>query len=37
LVQVQQGNMMVNIAACNDDGIIPTTIIKLIYRLATKR
>jgi tetratricopeptide (TPR) repeat protein len=37
LVQVQQGNMMVNIAACNDDGIIPTTIIKLIYRLSTKR
>jgi tetratricopeptide (TPR) repeat protein len=37
LVQVQQGNMMVNIAACNDDGIVPTTIIKLIYRLGVKR
>lgn len=37
LVPVQQGNMTVNIAACNDDGIVPTTIIKLIYRLAAKR
>jgi tetratricopeptide (TPR) repeat protein len=37
LQKVQQGNMVVNIAACNDDGIIPTTVIKLIYRLAAKR
>ncbi|HBB88783.1 MAG TPA: hypothetical protein DC047_14320 [Blastocatellia bacterium] len=37
LVPVQQGNMTVNVAACNDDGIVPTTIIKLIYRLSTKR
>lgn len=36
LRQVQQGNMMINIAACNDDGIVPTTIIKLIYRLSVK-
>jgi tetratricopeptide (TPR) repeat protein len=35
LQKVQQGNMVVNIAACNDDGIIPTTVIKLIYRLST--
>lgn len=35
LVQVRQPNNMVyNIAACNDDGIIPSTVIKLIYRLA---
>jgi tetratricopeptide (TPR) repeat protein len=34
LQQVQQGNMVINIAACNDDGIVPTTIIKLVYRLA---
>jgi tetratricopeptide (TPR) repeat protein len=37
LQQVQQGNMVVNIAACNDDGIIPTTIIKLIYRLSAAK
>lgn len=37
LVPVQQGNMTVNVAACNDDGIVPTTVIKLIYRLSTKR
>ncbi|MDQ1639674.1 MAG: hypothetical protein QOF62_3013 [Pyrinomonadaceae bacterium] len=37
LVPVQQGNMTINVAACNDDGIVPTTIIKLIYRLSTKR
>ena len=37
LQKVQQGNMVVNIAACNDDGIIPTTVIKLIYRLSAKR
>jgi hypothetical protein len=36
LVPVQQGNMTVNVAACNDDGIIPTTVIKLIYRFAAK-
>jgi tetratricopeptide (TPR) repeat protein len=36
LVPVQQGNMTVNYAACNDDGIVPMTIIKLIYRLGTK-
>jgi hypothetical protein len=34
---VQQGTMMVNIAACNDDGIIPTTIVKLIYRLSVAK
>ena len=33
---VQQGNMMVNYAACTEDGVIPSTIIKLIYRLAAK-
>jgi hypothetical protein len=38
LQQVQQNNLVYNIPACNDDGIIPTTIIKLIYRLsAVKR
>lgn len=37
LQQVRQGNMVYNIAACNDDGMVPTTIIKLIYRLAVKR
>jgi len=37
LVPVQQGNMMVNYAACNDDGIVPTTVIKLIYRLAAAK
>jgi tetratricopeptide (TPR) repeat protein len=37
LQQVQQGNMVYNIAACNDDGIVPTTIIKLVYRLAAAR
>ena len=37
LQQVQQGNMVVNVAACNDDGIVPMTIIKLIYRLSAKR
>jgi tetratricopeptide (TPR) repeat protein len=37
LQQVQQGNMVVNIAACNDDGFIPTTIIKLIYRLSAAK
>lgn len=35
LRQAQQGNLMVNLAYCaGDDGIIPTTIIKLIYRLS---
>jgi len=34
---VQQNNMTYNIAACNDDGIVPMTIIKLIYRLSVKR
>ena len=38
LQQVQQNNLVYNIPACNDDGIVPTTIIKLIYRLsAVKR
>ena len=37
LRQVQQGNMMVNYAACTEDGVIPSTIIKLIYRLSVKR
>jgi tetratricopeptide (TPR) repeat protein len=37
LRQVQQGNMMVNYAACTEDGIVPSTIIKLIYRLSVKR
>jgi tetratricopeptide (TPR) repeat protein len=37
LQQVQQGNMTVNVAACNDDGIVPTTIIKLIYRLSAAK
>jgi tetratricopeptide (TPR) repeat protein len=37
LVPVQQGNMTVNVAACNDDGIVPSTVIKLIYRLSTKQ
>lgn len=37
LVKAQQGNMVVNVAACNDDGIVPTTVIKLIYRLSVKR
>lgn len=37
LVPVQQGNMTVNYAACNDDGIVPTTVIKLIYRLAAAK
>ena len=30
---VQQDNLSHNIAACNDQGIIPTTVIRLIYRL----
>jgi hypothetical protein len=35
LRQAQQGNMVVNVAYCaGEDGIIPTTIIKLIYRLS---
>jgi tetratricopeptide (TPR) repeat protein len=37
LQQVQQGNMVVNQAACRDDGTIPTTIIKLIYRLSAAK
>jgi tetratricopeptide (TPR) repeat protein len=37
LVPVQQGNMTVNVAACNDDGIVPATIIKLIYRLSAAK
>ena len=37
LVKAQQGNMVVNVAACNDDGIVPMTVIKLIYRLSVKR
>src|SRR6185312_3911857 len=34
LQKVQQNNMVYNIAACNDDGIVPTTVIKIIYRFA---
>jgi hypothetical protein len=35
LRQVQQGNLVVNVAYCaGEDGIIPATIIKLIYRLS---
>ncbi|MDQ2855828.1 MAG: caspase family protein, partial [Acidobacteriota bacterium] len=35
LRQAQQGNLVVNLAYCaGDDGIMPTTIIKLIYRLS---
>jgi tetratricopeptide (TPR) repeat protein len=38
LRQVQQGNLVVNLAYCaGDDGIIPTTIIKLIYRLSANK
>ncbi|MDQ5845900.1 MAG: hypothetical protein M3539_11475, partial [Acidobacteriota bacterium] len=37
LQKVQQGNMVVNVAACTEDGVIPSTIIKLIYRLSVKR
>jgi len=37
LVQTRQGNMVYNIAACNDDGIVPSTIIKLVYRLAAAK
>lgn len=37
LVPVQQGNMTINVAACNDDGIVPMTIIKLIYRLSAAK
>jgi hypothetical protein len=37
LQPVQQGNMVYNIAACHDDGTIPTTIIKLIYRLSANK
>jgi tetratricopeptide (TPR) repeat protein len=37
LQKVQQGNMLMSVAVCNDDGIIPSTIIKLMYRLSTKR
>jgi hypothetical protein len=31
---VQQGTLVYNVAACNDEGIITTSIAKLIYRLA---
>ena len=34
---VQQGNMTINYAYCMDDGIIPTTIVKLIYRLSANK
>lgn len=34
---VQQNNMSYNVAYCNDDGIIPTTIVKLIYRLSANK
>jgi tetratricopeptide (TPR) repeat protein len=35
LRQVQQNNLVFNVAYCNgEDGIIPTTVIKLIYRLS---
>jgi tetratricopeptide (TPR) repeat protein len=37
LQKAQQGNMVMNVAACNDDGIIPSTIIKLIYRLSAQK
>ncbi|HUS10356.1 MAG TPA: caspase family protein [Pyrinomonadaceae bacterium] len=37
LQQVQQGTMVVNWAVCRDDGTIPTTIIKLIYRLSAQK
>ena len=38
LRQAQQGNLVVNVAYCaGDDGIIPTTIMKLIYRLSTSK
>jgi caspase domain-containing protein len=37
LQPVRQGNMTYNIAACNDDGIVPTTIIKLVYRIAAAK
>lgn len=33
---VQQGTMTINYAYCVDDGTIPNTIVKLIYRLSTK-
>lgn len=34
LQQTRQGTLVYNVAACNDDGIVPTTIVKLIYRLS---
>jgi tetratricopeptide (TPR) repeat protein len=34
---VQNGNMTINYAYCMDDGIIPTTIIKLIYRMSANK
>jgi tetratricopeptide (TPR) repeat protein len=38
LRQVQQNNLVMNVAYCNgEDGIIPTTIIKLIYRLSANK
>jgi tetratricopeptide (TPR) repeat protein len=37
LQKVQQGNMVMSVAVCSEDGIIPSTIIKLIYRLSVKR
>jgi hypothetical protein len=37
LQQVQQNNLVYNIAACNDDGIVPSTIIKLVYRFAAAK
>jgi len=37
LQQVRQNNLVYNVPACNDDGIIPMTIIKLIYRLSAAK
>ncbi|MGI9067040.1 MAG: tetratricopeptide repeat protein [Pyrinomonadaceae bacterium] len=37
LQQVRQNNLVYNIPACNDDGMVPTTIIKLIYRLSAAK
>jgi hypothetical protein len=37
LQQVRQNNLVYNIAACNDDGIIPSTVVKLIYRLSASK
>ncbi len=34
---VQQGAMQVNYAYCVDDGVIPNTIVKLIYRLSANK